>query len=148
MQRFWGDVIAAFGFIGLAGWIIWYSWDFPASGQNFSNFAAISIIALAVVMMVKAVFSKDPEMKRLIKVNLSWVSNKQYFVALAVIFYWLLSFVFGYFVMTFVFLIAAAWMAGIREIKTLAITAACLMPLLYGLFILILQADMPQGMFF
>ena len=74
-------------------------------------------------------------------------SGVQY-VALSVIFYWLLSFVFGYFVMTFVFLLAAAWMSGIREVKTLATTAVFLLPALYGLFILILQADMPQGMFF
>ena len=148
MQRFWGDVIAAFGFIGLAGWIMWYSWDFPAGGQNFSNFSVVCIIAMSIVMIVKAVFSKDPEMRRLIKVDLSWASNKQYFVAVSVIFYWLLSFVFGYFVMTFVFLLAAAWMAGIRSAKTIAITAVFLLPALYGLFILILQADMPEGIFF
>jgi hypothetical protein len=148
MKRFWGDVIAAVGFIGLAGWIIWYSWGFPAGGQNFSNFAAISIIAMSIAMILKAVCSKDSDMKRLIIVDFSWASNKQYYVALSVIFYWLLSFVFGYFVMTFVFLLAAAWMSGIREVKTLATTAVFLLPALYGLFILILQADMPQGMFF
>ncbi len=148
MQRFWGDVIAASFFIGFSGWIIWYSYDFPAGGQNFSNFSAICIIVMSVVMIAKAVLSKEPEMKRLIKVDLSWPRNKQYYVALLVIGYWLVSFVIGYFVTTFLFLVIAAWMAGIRDIKVIAITAIILLPALYGLFILVLQADMPEGILF
>jgi len=148
MQRFWGDIIAAVTFIGLAGWMMWYSRDFPAGGQNFSNFAAISIIVMSFVMIAKAVFSKDPEMIRRINVDLSWASNKQYFVALLVVVYWMISFVIGYFVTTFLFLIIGAWIAGIRDVKIIAITAVILLPALYGLFILILQADMPEGMLF
>ena len=148
MQRFWGDIIAAIGFIGLAGWIMWYSRDFPAGGQNFSNFAAISIIVMSVVMIVKAVFSKEADMRRQINFDFSWEKNKQYFVAALVVVYWMLSFVIGYFVTTFLFLIIGAWAAGIRDVKIIAITTVILLPLLYGLFILILQADMPQGMFF
>ena len=122
--------------------------DFPAGGQNFSNFAAVSIIAMSIVVIVKAVLSKAPEMRKLINFDFSWASNKQYFVAFSVIVYWALSFVIGYFVTTLLFLIAAAWMSGIREVKIIAITAATLLPALYGFFVLVLQADMPEGMLF
>ena len=148
MQRFWGDVIAAVCFIGLSGWIMWYSHDFPAGGQNFSNFAAISIVAMSILVIVKAVLSKESEMRRLINFDFSWASNKQYFVAILVIVYWMLSFVIGYFVTTLLFLIAAAWASGIRDVKIIAITAVFLLPVLYGFFALVLQADMPEGIFF
>lgn len=148
MQRYMGDVIAGVVFIGIAGWIVWYSWDFPAGGQNFSNFAAVSIMLMALIVIAKALLSKEPEMKRLIKLDFSWAANKQYFVALLVIAYWSLSFVIGYFVTTLLFLIIAAWMSGIRDIKVIAITAVILMPAIYGFFVLVLQADMPEGMLF
>ncbi|MEL0105902.1 MAG: tripartite tricarboxylate transporter TctB family protein [Rhodospirillales bacterium] len=148
MQRYMGDVIAGIVFIGIAGWIVWYSWDFPAGGQKFSNFAAVSIILMAIVMIAKAILSKEPEMKRLMNFDFSWSSNKQYYIALLVIIYWSISFVIGYFVATLLFLVIAAWMSGIRDIKVIAITAVILLPALYGFFILILQADMPEGMFF
>ena len=35
MQRFWGDVIAAVCFIGLSGWIMWYSHDFRPGAKFF-----------------------------------------------------------------------------------------------------------------
>jgi len=148
MQRFWGDILAAIAFIGIAIWIIAYSYDFPAGGQNFSNFAAVSIIAMSIVVIVKAALSKEPEMRRLINFDFSWASNKQYFVALLAIAYWMFSFVIGYFVTTLLFLIIGAWMSGIRDLKVIALTAVILLPALYGFFGLVLQADMPEGMLF
>ncbi len=148
MQRFVGDILAAIAFIGIAGWIIWYSKDFPAGGQNFSNFSAVCIIAMAILVLLKALLSKEADMKRLINFDFSWAANKQYYVALLVVFYWLLSFEIGYFVTTFLFLVIAAWMSGIRDIQVIALTAALLLPALYAFFVLGLQADMPKGMFF
>jgi hypothetical protein len=53
--------------------------------------------------------------------------------------------VLGYFFTTFLFLVLASWLAGVRSVKTIAVTAIVLIPALYGLFAVLLQASLPEG---
>ena len=145
MQRFWGDVLAAVGFIGLGAWIIIYSRSFPVGGNNFPDFAAVCMILMSIVVIVKAVLSKAPEMKARIIFNYSWLNIKHYVIALLVVAYWPLSFVLGYFTTTLLFLVISAVLTGIRDLKIIAITAIILIPALYVFFVLALQANLPEG---
>ncbi|MEQ8194772.1 MAG: tripartite tricarboxylate transporter TctB family protein [Rhodospirillales bacterium] len=145
MKRLWGDVLAAGFFIVGSVWIIMEAKSFPAGGGEFPLFSAGTVILLAIGMIVKAVRSKDPAMHEPAQFDFSWNNTKQYVIGAMVIGYWPLSFVLGYFFTTLLFLLIASWLAGVRSVKTLAITAVVLIPALYGLFAVLLQASMPEG---
>ncbi|MEX2451139.1 MAG: tripartite tricarboxylate transporter TctB family protein [Rhodospirillales bacterium] len=145
MKRLWGDVLAGVFFIVFSIWIIWEAISFPAGGGDFPLFSAGAVILLAIGVIVKAVKSKAPEMREPAQFDFSWNNTKQYVIGLIVVGYWPLSFVLGYFFTTFLFLVLAAWLAGVRSVKTIAVTAIVLIPALYGLFAVLLQASLPEG---
>jgi len=63
----------------------------------------------------------------------------------AVIGYVLIIFELGYYTSSFLFLIIIAYVVGVRNLKTIALTAIVTLPLMYAFFELFLKAQMPRG---
>ena len=66
-------------------------------------------------------------------------------LTLIVVVYVLAIFRLGYFTASVLFLFASTLAVGIRNYRTIALTAAILFPLMYVFFEILLQANLPQG---
>jgi len=54
----------------------------------------------------------------------------------------------GYFVSSILFLFITTYAVGIRNLKSVVLTGVILFPAIYGFFVLVLKAQLPQGILF
>ncbi len=54
----------------------------------------------------------------------------------------------GYFVSSIFFLFLTTYAVGIRNLKAVVLTAIILFPTMYGFFVILLKAQLPQGILF
>lgn len=148
MTRLWGEIITAIGMIAAAVGVIVIASDFPAGGDTMPLFCAFSVILLSIFMIAELIWRKKGELKEKIKFELNY-SNIKPFILLAIsIAYINLIFALGYFSATFVFLIVATLVVGVRNFRAIAITAVILFPAMYAFFEWFLQARLPAGVLF
>ena len=148
MRRYWAERITALGCIGVAAYVGIISFEFPAGGGAFPQFAAVSTIFLALLMLVGSFLRAEGDLAGLVTFDLSFEKIKPLLVCLLVIAYVFGIFRLGYYASSILFLVLATWLVGIRNVKAIALTGVILFPLMYAFFELFLRADMPRGVLF
>ena len=170
----WGTRIAAVCFIAISLYICIEAIEFPDGGGTFPVFAAGSAIVLCLIMLAasfpegmnrirnflkhsnrtgakwlasmfpRQASGQDPR----ITFDLSFEKIKPLLLAVLSVIYVLAMFVLGYFTASILFLFIAVWMVGVRNIRSIALTAIILFPVMYGFFIVFLHANLPRGILF
>jgi len=140
----WGERLAAAIAIGFAIFVMYIAWNFPANGDLFPKFCGFGLIGIAGLMVMRTITS--PAVFEANAPRINWGEElKPLLITAAVIAYVLIFFKLGYYTSSALFLIIMAWLAGVRSVKTIAITAIITFPLMYAFFELFLQARMPRG---
>lgn len=141
----WGERIAAAIAIVIALYMLSVGREFPAGGDQFPVFACFSIIAVALLMIVRtlaspAVFSGEAPRW------LPFEDIKPLLLTAATVVYVLLIFRLGYYTSSLAFLVVISLVVGVRRFSTIAVTAVVVFPLMYAFFELFLNAQMPRGL--
>jgi hypothetical protein len=140
----WGERFAAATSVLFAFFVIYVAWNYPANGDLFPKFCGFAMIAIAGLMVVRTISSPAVFSGGLPQID--WLTEfKPLLITSGVIAYVLIFFKLGYYTSSAIFLCAMAWIAGVRSIKTIVITALVTFPLMYAFFELFLQARMPRG---
>lgn len=148
MPRYWAERLTALGCIAAAVYFGAIALNFPANGGSFPLFAATGTVILSLLMIVNSFLRADGELAERVRFDFSYAKLKPLIVCGLAILYVLAIFEIGYYVSSAAFLFAAAWVAGLRRMRPLVITAVVLFPSMYAFFELFLQADMPRGLVF
>ena len=141
----WGDRLTALLSLGLAVYMAYLSWNFPASGNIFPKFITASIALIAVLIFVRSLSVTKIYARRRIAFNAREELLPLVLTA-AFVAYALLIFVLGYYTTTLAFLVLLSLAVGIRSPKTILLAAIIALPLLYAFFELFLGANMPEGL--
>lgn len=145
MRRYQGEVITAAVFVVLAAYVIWDASRLPTGASLFPIFSAASILALSLYRIGSATLRRKPELREKLRFDWSYANMKPMAVfALTIGYVWLIS-ILGYFSATLLYFIAGSLTLGMRNWRSLALTAGIMLPFIYGLFVLVLGARMPQG---
>lgn len=147
MPAFWGERIAAAVFIALAVFMGLIAWEFPHGGGMFPLFSMFGIIGLSGLLFYNTLGPKSSEQERKLGFDSRFQTLKPLWVCLLVFAYLFVMFELGYYLTTAIFLVTAAWLVGVRNVKTIALTTVILLPLMYAFFELFLQANLPRGIF-
>ncbi len=144
----WGERIAALLCSAGAVFMAYIAWDFPAGGNQFPVFSCFAIIAVSILMLIRSklapgVFVSGTKLS--FSVENIVEQAKPLLLTAAVIGYVLIIFELGYYTSSFLFLIIIAYVVGVRNLKTIALTAIVTLPLMYAFFELFLKAQMPRG---
>ena len=145
MTKEWGEYISQAVIILFCSWVIWTGSEYPFGGNFQSNFAAYGTIMLSLAVVYQTFRNRAKQLAAKIEFNFSFYGLKAWVMAVAVFVYVLLIFQLGYFTATAVYLVATSYLTGLRDLKLVAITAAILIPLMYGFFEIFLQAGLPEG---
>jgi hypothetical protein len=140
----WGERFAALGG-GIAAMIVMYlAWNYPANGDLFPKFCGFGMVFVGGLMFLRTITS--PAVFKGRWPEILWFEEvKPLLITAGVIAYVLIFFRLGYYTSSALFLCTTAWIAGVRNIKTIAITAVVTFPLMYAFFELFLEARMPRG---
>lgn len=140
----WGERIAAVLASLFAMFMMWIAWNFPANGDIFPKFCGFASIFVAGLMILRSVTS--PAVFDGVIPEIPWWDEiKPLVITAGVVAYVNLFFVVGYYTTSALFLVVAAWLAGVRSIRAILITAVVTFPLMYAFFELFLEARMPRG---
>ena len=144
----WGERTAALLCSVVAIYMAYVARDFPAGGNQFPVFSCFAVIAISVLMIVRTVLSPAVFTEQF---SLSFSGAdvfdeaKPLLLTATVVVYVMLIFKLGYYTSSFLFLIIVSFAVGVRNLKTIALTAVVTLPLMYSFFELFLQARMPRG---
>ena len=149
MTRLLAERLVAFGII-IAGAIVYLlTLDFPGRSDAFPDFAAVSIILLAIGMLARSFTSRDIErLKGSVVFDFRYEAWKPLYVIIVGIIYSISVIYIGFYTSSFVFYFIVTYMTGLRNHKIIIMTAAFLFPLLYAFFSLALDAYLPEGLLF
>ncbi len=145
MPRYWGIRIAAAVYIVFSLYVGAQALEFPAGGGTFPLFAQICAILISGVLIAGSFRPSVRKSDDPVDFRMTYARAKPLLLLALSIVYVFVIFELGYFASTVVFLFAASWMIGIRDIRTLLLTAAILIPAMYAFFIVFLQAPLPKG---
>lgn len=148
MPGYWGIRIAAAVYIVFSLYVGDKALDFPAGGGTFPLFAEACTILISLILIAQSFRPSFKEKAGRIDFRLTYSRVKPLLLLGLSILYVLAIFELGYFASTLVFLFAASWLVGMRELKPIAITAVVLIPLMYAFFVVFLQAPLPKGILF
>jgi hypothetical protein len=145
MPGYWGTRLAAGVYILFCIYVGMQALEFPVGGGTFPLFAEISAILISGIMVVGSFRPSAREKAGTIDLKLDYSRAKPMLLCALAVLYVFVIFELGYFASTILFLFAAAWLVGIRNVKTILLTAVILIPLMYGFFIMFLHAPLPKG---
>lgn len=148
MPGYWGIRIAAALYIVFSFYVGMQALEFPAGGGTFPLFAETCAILISGILIAGSFRSSARQENDRIDFRMTYSRAKPLLLLGLSILYVLVIFELGYFTSTLLFLFLASWMIGIRNLKTIAITAAVLIPAMYAFFIVFLQAPLPKGILF
>ncbi|MDH3230147.1 MAG: tripartite tricarboxylate transporter TctB family protein [Alphaproteobacteria bacterium] len=148
MPGYWGIRIAAAVYIVSSFYLGMQALEFPAGGGTFPLFAQTCAVLISGILIVGSFRSGAREANDRIDFRLTYARAKPLLLLAVSVLYVLVIFELGYFVSTFLFLFLASWLIGIRDLKTVTITAVILIPVMYGFFVVFLQAPLPKGILF
>ena len=149
MTRLLAERLVAFGIIIAGGIVYLLTLDFPGRSDAFPDFAAISIILLAIGMLARSFTSRDIErLKGSVVFDFRYEAWKPLYVIIVGVIYSISVIYIGFYTSSFVFYFVVTYMTGLRNHKIIIMTAAFLFPLLYAFFSLALDAYLPEGLLF
>lgn len=145
MPRYWGVRIAAAVYIVFCFYVGAQAIEFPAGGGTFPLFSQVCAILISGILIAGTLRRGTGETDGRVDFRITYSRAKPLLLLAISIAYVFTIFELGYFASTLVFLFAASWMIGIRDLKTLVITALILIPSMYAFFIIFLHAPLPKG---
>ena len=145
MPRPWGERLTAIVFIVISIYVGVDALEFPAGGGTFPIFSAVCAVLLSLGMIARSFYAPDGAAGERVAFSLSFETLKPVLMTALVIVYVLAIFQLGYFTSTFLFLVIATLLVGIRNYRAIALTAVILFPLMYLFFVKFLQAQLPEG---
>ena len=148
MRKYWGERAAAVICICLSVYFGWLALEFPAGGGTFPLFAAMGTIFLSLIMIANSFISKKPEWRERVRFDFSYDGMKPVLVCILVALHMWSMFHIGYFTSCVLFLFVATLMVGIRNYRTILVTAMILFPSMYVFFVVFLKARLPRGILF
>jgi hypothetical protein len=148
MRKYWGDRITGVVCICLSLYFGWLALEFPSGGGSFPLFAIGGTILLSLIMIINSFISKKPELRERIRFDLSYSRIKPLLLCILVALHMWSIFKIGYFSSAILFLIIATLVVGIRQYRTVLLTAIILFPSMYVFFVLFLKANLPRGILF
>ena len=140
----WGERIAAILCSLAAVYMGYIAWEFPAGGDQFPLFACAAIIAIGLLMIVRAILWPDVFTGRF-QLAITFEAFRPLLLTAAVVVYVLMIFRLGYYTSSLLFLPVISFAVGVRDLKMIGLTAVIALPLMYAFFELFLQAQMPRG---
>lgn len=145
MPGYWGIRIAAAVYIVFSFYVGAQALEFPAGGGTFPLFAEVCAVLISGILIAGSFRPGVKENDDRINFGMTYSRAKPLLLLALSILYVLVIFELGYFVSTLMFLFAASWTIGIRNHRTIAITAAVLIPAMYAFFVVFLKAPLPKG---
>jgi hypothetical protein len=145
MTRLMGDILTVVAMMAASVWVISVSSEFPAGGDIMPLFCAFGVIFLSVCMLVEAFLNKREVLIEKISLDLSYSYRKPYILLVLSLLYFGIIFLVGYYVSTFIFLMTASYVIGVRRYRFMLVTALILLPAMYAFFELFLQTRLPTG---
>ena len=142
----WGERLAGLLCSLAALYMAYVAWEFPAGGNQFPVFSSSAIIVISIVMLLRSWLSPGV-FKAKFQAGFTIEHAKPLLLSAAVVCYVLVIFELGYYTSTLLFLISVSLAVGVRNLKTIGLTAVVTLPLMYAFFELFLQAQMPRGLF-
>ena len=148
MTKAWGTRITGLVCIALALFFWNVAKDFPANGDAFPIFAAAGTIVLSLIMIAASFFKTGALENNLIFLDLGYSQLKPIMLVVLSVLYIIAIIEIGYFVSSILFLFITTYAVGIRNLKAVVLTAIILFPTMYGFFVFLLKAQLPQGILF
>ncbi len=149
MTRLLAERLVALGIIVAGGFVYLLTLEFPGRSDAFPDFAAISIVLLALGMLARSFTSRDIErLKGSVIFDFRYEAWKPLYVIIVGVIYSISVIYIGFYTSSFVFYFVVTYMTGLRNHKVIIMTAAFLFPLLYAFFSLVLDAYLPEGLLF
>lgn len=148
MPGYWGTRIAAAAYIVFCIYIGALALEFPVGGGTFPLFTVVCAIVICGIMIFGTLRKSARDEKTQMDFRVDFARAKPLLLCALAILYVLVIFELGYFTSTLLFLVAGAWLVGIRNPRTIALTAVVLIPAMYGFFIVFLNAPLPKGILF
>lgn len=145
VRRYWGERIAATVYILISLYVGWLALDFPAGGGTFPVFAAGSAVILSLIMIATSFVVKSRERSARVDFHLNFRKLMPVLISGLVAVYILAIFELGYFTSTLLFFVIASLLVGIRNYRAIVITLAVLLPSMYVFFVVLLKAQLPEG---
>jgi len=147
MSKLWAERFTAIGMILVAGYFLIESRDMPGTSGTFPEFTEYTIMLLAMIMIVRTLFTTDERFAGNVRFDFSYSGMKPIYVMIMTIIYAYAVFQLGFYVASIIFFFLVTWMTGYRNWMVMAATAIVLFPLMYLFFNLALEAELPKGLF-
>jgi hypothetical protein len=148
LTKAWGTRITGLVCIALALYFGNLAKDFPANGGTFPIFAAAGTIILSLIMMATSFYKTGAIANKMIYLDLGYSQLKPIMLVVLSVLYIIAIVEIGYFVSSIFFLFLTTYAVGIRDLKAVVLTGIILFPTMYGFFVLLLKAQLPQGILF
>ncbi|UCH73949.1 MAG: tripartite tricarboxylate transporter TctB family protein [Rhodospirillales bacterium] len=145
MPSYWGIRIAGAVYIAFCFYVGMQAMEFPAGGGTFPLFAEVSAVLISGLLIAGSLRPSVRQSDERLDLRITYSRAKPMLLLALSILYVFVIFELGYFASTLLFLFAATWMIGIRDLKPVIITAAILIPAMYAFFIVFLKAPLPKG---
>ena len=148
LTKAWGTRITGLVCIALALYFGNLAKDFPANGGTFPLFAAAGTIILSLIMMATSFYKTGAIANKMIYLDLGYSQLKPIMLVVLSVLYIIAIVEIGYFVSSIFFLFLTTYAVGIRDLKAVVLTGIILFPTMYGFFVFLLKAQLPQGILF
>ena len=145
MSKLWAERLTAIAMIVVAGYFVTQSSGLPGTSGTFPLFTEWMIIGLAVIMFIRTFFTRDKKFTGDVSFDFSYVGLKPVYVMIVTIFYSYAVFRVGFYVTSIVFYFLVTAMTGYKNFKVTGAVAIVLFPLMYLVFDIALDADLPEG---
>ena len=145
MSKLWAERLTAIGMIVVAGYFITQSSGLPGTSGTFPLFTEWMIIGLALIMICRTFITHDKQLTGHVSFNLSYDGLKPVYVMIVTIFYGYAVFRVGFYASSILFYFLVIAMTGYRNFKVTGAVALVLFPIMYLVFEVALDADLPEG---
>lgn len=145
MSKLWAERLTAITMIVVAGYFITQSIGLPGTSGTFPQFTEYVVIGLALIMFCRTFFTRDKKFTGDVSFDFSYVGLKPVYVMIVTVFYGYAVFEVGFYVTSILFYFLVIAMTGYRNLKVTGAVAIVLFPLMYLVFDIALDADLPEG---
>ena len=99
-------------------------------------------------MMAASFYKTGALSNKIIYLDLGYSQMKPVMLIVLSVLYVIAIIEIGYFVSSIFFLFITTYAVGIRDLKAVVLTGIILFPTMYGFFVFLLKAQLPQGILF
>ena len=145
MSKLWAERLTAIAMIVVAGFFVTQSVGLPGTSGTFPQFTEYVVIGLALIMFCRTYFTRDKKFAGNTKFDFSYAALKPVYVMIIAVIYAFAVFRVGFYVTSILFYFLVVAMTGYRNLKVIGIAAIVLFPLMYLVFNIGLDADLPEG---